>query len=61
MDEVFAIFDQVAIMSQKLNTFFADGLRVKDDADAAADAADAVGTGTRHIAGGDDDFVHPFE
>jgi hypothetical protein len=51
MDEVFAIFDQVAIMSQKLNTFFADGLRVKDDADAAADAADAVGTGTRHIAG----------
>jgi hypothetical protein len=48
-------------MSQKLNTFFADGLRVKDDADAAADAADAVGTGTRHIAGDDDDFVHPFE
>ena len=51
MDEVFAIFDQVAIMSQKLNTFFADGLKTTSDADQAAASADAVGTGTRKIAG----------
>jgi len=50
MDEVFGIFDQVAEMSNKLNSFFANGLTEPDQAEDAAVAADNVGTDTRKIA-----------
>ena len=50
MDEVFGIFDQVAEMSNKLNSFFANGLTEPDQAEDAATAADNVGTDTRKIA-----------
>jgi len=50
MDEVFGIFDQVAAMSAKLNSFFANGLAETDEAKVAAAAADKVGTDTRKIA-----------
>jgi hypothetical protein len=50
MDEVFGIFDQVAEMSHRLNSFFANGLNEPDEAKVAAQAADNVGTDTRKIA-----------
>ena len=50
MDEVFGIFDQVAEMSNRLNSFFANGLREPEQAKGAATAADNVGTDTRKIA-----------
>jgi len=50
MDEVFGIFDQVAEMSNRLNSFFSNGLSEPDQAKDAATAADNVGTDTRKIA-----------
>ena len=50
MDEVFGIFDQVAEMSNRLNSFFANGLAEPDQAQGAAQAADNVGADTRKIA-----------
>jgi hypothetical protein len=51
MDEVFGIFDQVAQMSNRLNSFFANGLKEDDEAKMAAQSADKVGTDTRKVAG----------
>ena len=51
MDEVFGIFDQVSMMSDKLNAFFANGLQQPEQAKSAAQAADTVGTDTRKVAG----------
>ena len=51
MDEVFGIFDQMAQMSAKLNSFFAHGLEEPKEAGDAAAAADIVGSSTRKVAG----------
>ena len=51
MDEVFGIFDQMSRMSAKLNSFFANGLRAPQEAEAGAEAGEAAAEKARHVAG----------
>jgi len=54
IDEVFGIFDEMAKMSAKLNSFFANGLRAPEEAEAGAEAGEAAAEKARHVAGVDE-------
>jgi hypothetical protein len=51
MDEVFSIFDNMARMSEKLNSFFANGLREKGEAKVGAEAGEEAATTAKKVAG----------
>ena len=50
MDEVFQIFDRMAEMSDKLNSFFANGLKQKGEAEMGAAAGEEAAAGAREFA-----------
>jgi hypothetical protein len=49
MDEVFNIFDRMAEMSDKLNSFFANGLKEKGEAEKGAEAGEEAAAGAREF------------
>ena len=49
MDEVFKIFDRMAEMSDKLNSFFANGLKDQGEAEQGAEAAEEAAAGAREF------------
>ena len=49
MDEVFRIFDRMAEMSDKLNSFFANGLKEKGVAEKGAEAGEEAAAGAREF------------
>ena len=49
MDEVFKIFDRMAEMSDKLNSFFANGLKEKDVAEKGAEAGEEAAATAREF------------
>jgi hypothetical protein len=49
MDEVFNIFDRMAEMSDKLNSFFANGLKEKGEAEQGAEAGEEAAAGAREF------------
>jgi len=51
MDEVFSIFDNMARMSEKLNSFFANGLKEKGEAKVGAEAGEEAATTAKKVAG----------
>ena len=51
MDEVFSIFDNMARMSEKLNSFFANGLKEPKEAKVGAKAGEEAATTTKKVAG----------
>ena len=50
MDQVFTIFDEMALMSEKLNTFFATGLEDTGEAESGAQAGEKAAEKTRKVA-----------
>jgi len=50
MDMVFDIFNQMAVMSEKLNAFFAHGLKEPEEAKAGATAAETAASKARQMA-----------
>jgi len=51
MDEVFSIFDNMATMSDKLNSFFANGLKEKTEAISGAEAGEEAAKTAKKVAG----------
>ena len=49
MDEVFNIFDNMAEMSDKLNSFFANGLKERAEAEQGAEAGEEAAAGAREF------------
>ena len=50
MSEVFSIFDKMAEMTEKLNSFFANGLKQKEQAETGAEAGEEAAKGARKFA-----------
>ena len=50
MDEIFSIFDNMARMSEKLNSFFANGLKEKGEAKVGAEAGEEAAETTKKVA-----------
>ena len=50
MKEVFAIFDEMQTMSEKLNSYFANGLNQKSEAESGASAGEQAAGKARDIA-----------
>jgi hypothetical protein len=51
MQEVFAIFDEMATMSEKLNSYFANGLKEESkEAEQGAEAGEAAAEKARKVA-----------
>jgi len=50
MSEVFSIFDKMAEMTEKLNSFFANGLKQKEQAETGAQAGEEAAKGARKFA-----------